>query len=240
MVQTLVEHESYASEHRGHYIYVSEERSERTGGHLWRERVAETNWGKLRFLVQEDGQPLNGDRQAAEKRRIEASAADPEGFKRTEAARVDDEQHARQLLALLPKAFLFDTPQTEGEFVRIGIRPNPDYAPDGMEEKVMSSMQGSIVLDRQALRLHEVDMKLPKDVNLGLGFLATIHEGSYFHQVRDHREGIDWKTAKVQADFKGKALFLKSIARAQDAVHMDFQKIPDETTVAEAVALLEK
>jgi hypothetical protein len=239
-IQTLVEHEAYASDHRGHYTYVSEERSDRTGGHLWRERVAETNWGKVKYLVEEDGKPLEGDRLAVERRRIEGEGADPEGFKRAESARMDDEQHAKQMLTLLPKAFLFDPPVEEGENERLAFKPNPAYSPANLEERVLHGMYGSVLIDKQTVRMRAIDMTMPQDVTLGFGFLATIHQGSNFHQTRDHQDGLDWKTAKLHTDFKGKALFLKTVARSQDSVHMEFRKLRDGMTVAEAVAMLEK
>ena len=39
LVATLLEHERAATEHRGLYMYLSKERSERTGGHEWIEKV---------------------------------------------------------------------------------------------------------------------------------------------------------------------------------------------------------
>jgi hypothetical protein len=239
-ITTLVQHEDEASQHRGHYLYTSEERSDRTGGHLWVERVAETNWGKVRYLTTEDGQPLTGERQAAERTRVAAEASDPERFKRTEAARVDDEQHAKQMLLLLPKAFLFDPPQQDGEYLRLAFRPNPDYSPASLEERVLHGMSGAVLVDARTIRLRGIEGRMPQDVSIGFGLLATIHEGSNFSTVREHLDGIDWKTQKLHTDIKGKALFLKTIARQQDATHRDFKKIADGMTVADAVALLEQ
>jgi hypothetical protein len=42
IVDTMLAHEGDPAEHRYKYMYVSEERSERTGGHLWKEQVVET------------------------------------------------------------------------------------------------------------------------------------------------------------------------------------------------------
>ena len=238
-VQTLLQHEEQASEHKGHYTYLSEERSERTGGHLWTERVAETKWGKVRFLTAEDGKPLPPQRAATETARVEQEAADPEAFKRAEAARVDDEQHAKQMLALLPKAFLFDAPVSEGELLRIAFKPNPAYNPQSLEERVLHGMTGTVLIDAESIRLHGIDGKMPQDVSIGFG-LATIHAGSNFATVRQHVGGDDWKTDTLHTDIRGRALFLKTLAKQQDAKHSAFKKIPDETTVREAVTLLER
>jgi len=53
VVDTMLMHVGNEGEHSNLYMYVSEERSTRTGGHLWTERVAETSVGKVRLLVGE-------------------------------------------------------------------------------------------------------------------------------------------------------------------------------------------
>src|SRR5271163_89476 len=105
IVDTMLAHEGDPAEHRNKYIYLSEERSDRTGGHLWTERVVETAMGKVRLLLAEDGKPLSTQRQAAEKARLAGIAAHPEAFHRREQAMKNDEEHAEQMLALLHKAF---------------------------------------------------------------------------------------------------------------------------------------
>jgi hypothetical protein len=240
MIATLVQHEAAAAEHRGHYTYTSEERSERTGGHLWQERVAETNWGKVRYLTAVDGQALTGEKLAAEKARVAGEASDPEAFKRSEAARVDDEQHAKQMLELLPKAFLFGAPVNEGEYVRISFTPNPNYSPQSLEERVLHGMSGSVLVDAKTIRLRGIEGRMEQEVSIGFGLLATIHAGSNFSTTREHVGGDDWKTELLHTDINGKALFLKTIARQQDAKHWGFQKIADNMTVTDAVSLLEQ
>jgi hypothetical protein len=140
IVDTMLQHEGDPAEHRLKYMYLSEERSDRTGGHLWRERVVETAVGKVRMLLAEDGKPLSPERMAAEKAKLADIAAHPDVFQRREQAMKNDEQHAEQMLALLHKAFLFDEPHTDGSDLRIGYRPDPAYQPKTMEEKVLHAM----------------------------------------------------------------------------------------------------
>ena len=239
LITMVAARESEATNHLGRYTYLSVEQSDRTNGHEWTERVAETAWGKVRYLVAEDGKPLTGDRLVAERARIEDEAKNPEIFKEAESGKMEDEQHARQMMVLLPKAFLFDQPQREGEFWRMAYRPNPAYQPNGFEERVLHGMSGTVLIDAKAIRTHELEGKIPEDISLGFGILATIHAGSNFSTVRDHIEGYDWKTVAVHTDFNGKALFLKSVARKQEAKHTDFKRIPDGITVEEAVKILE-
>jgi hypothetical protein len=60
LVAAMLTHEDYEAAHRGHYMYLCKEWSDRTAGHLWTEKVVETTAGKVRMLVAEDGQPLSG------------------------------------------------------------------------------------------------------------------------------------------------------------------------------------
>jgi len=239
LITMVAARETDASNHRGRYMYLSVERSERTNGHEWTERVAETDWGKVRYLLAEDGKPLTGERLAAERARIEDEGKNPEIFKQAESGKMEDEQHARQMMTLLPKAFLFDQPQREGDFWRVTYHPNPEYQPNGMEEKVLHAMSGTVLIDANAIRTHELEGKMPQDVSIGFGILATIHAGSNFSTVRDHIDGYDWKTVMVHTDINGKALFLKTVARKQEAKHTEFKRIPNGITVEEAVKMVE-
>jgi hypothetical protein len=240
LLTTLLANEQGASAHRGHYFYMNEERSDRTGGRLWLEKVVETVPGRVRMLVAEDGQPLNADRLAAEKARLAEDAAHPEAFAQREAARANDEQHAKQMLQMMPKAFLLDPPQEDAEFIHIHFRPNPDYQPQSMEERVLHGMTGSVVIDRGMMRLREVDGRLDADVSLGFGPLAVIKAGSNFSTLREHEDGLDWKTETLHTDFSGRALMLKTLARKQDVRRWGYRKVNDGLSVPEAVALVEE
>jgi hypothetical protein len=240
MVATVVSNEEMAGFKRDHYAYLSNERSDRTGGHLWTEKVVETSAGKVRFLLAEDGKPLSPDRVAQERGRLAAIVADPDAFARKAQVVKDDEAHARQLLQLAPRAFLFSPPREEGGFLRIDYRPNPDYATQSIEERVLHGMSGSMLIDPQAMRLHHIEGRLPEDVSIGFGLLATIHAGSNFSTTRDRLGQPDWKTTAVDTAINGRAIFFKSIARNEHAEHSNFVRVSNDLTVAQAVAIAEQ
>lgn len=240
VVQSMLAHENEAELHRDHYVYTSKERSERTGGHLWTERVAETNAGKIRLLVAEDGQTLSGERLSAERTRMAEIAANPDVFRRRSQALKDDEKHAKEMLELLPKAFLFGDAQSEGEFLRIDFRPNPEYEPQSMEERVLHGMTGSLLVDPRGMRLRGIAGRLPEDVNIGFGLIATIKAGSHFDTTRQLVYGNEWKTQTLDTDVVGRAIFFKAIGKKEHAEHSDFKLLPHEMSVPDAVAMLEK
>jgi hypothetical protein len=245
VVVAMVAHEMEAEKHREHYEYVSEERSERTGGHLWRELVAETDAGKVRHLLAVDGQPLTGDRLAAEQARMADIAAHPEAFARREQALKNDEQHAREMLNLLPKAYLFENPRQEGGYLRVDFKPNPDYVPQSMEERILHGMVGTVVVETDKMRLRELQGHLPQDVNIAYGLVATIKAGSHFATTREPVHtgpvyGTEWKTETLDTDVSGRAIFFKAIGKQEHAEHTEFKILSPTITVPEAVELVER
>jgi hypothetical protein len=238
IVDTMLSHEGDPAEHRLKYMYVNEERSERTGGHLWTERVVETEKGKVRLLLAEDGKPLSPERQTAEKAKLKDIAAHPDAFQKREQSMKNDEEHAEQMLALLHKAFLFDEPRPEGSDLKIGFRPDPAYQPKTMEEKVLHSMSGVVLVDERTKQLHRIEGKIPADVSLGYGILGTIHAGSSFNTEHEVEQGGEWKEALANTAIEGKAVLFKEIGRNEHVVHSEFKRISDNINVADAVALL--
>src|SRR6185312_6108538 len=115
VVNEMLAQERDAAAHKDNFIYLSNERSERTGGHLWTERVVETPFGRVRLLLAEDSKPLSPERMKQERDRLANDAAHPEAFQKHEQAQKDDEVHARQMLDLLPKGFILENikPQSE-------------------------------------------------------------------------------------------------------------------------------
>jgi hypothetical protein len=238
IVDTMLTHEGDPAEHRLKYMYLSEERSGRTGGHVWTERVVETGMGKVRLLLAEDGKPLSAERQAAERAMLADIAAHPDAFQRREQEMKNDEEHAEQMLALLHKAFLFDEPRAEGSDLKIGFRPDPGYQPKTMEEKVLHAMSGAVLVDERTKQLHRIEGKIPTDVSVGYGLLGTIHAGSSFSTEHEMEQGGEWKDALVNTAIEGKAMLFKEIGRNEHVVHSEFQRMSDSINVAEAVALL--
>ena len=243
IVATMLVNENVAALHKGRYVYISKERSDRTGGHLWTEKLVETSIGKVRMLLEEDGTPLSAQRIAQERGRLAGVVADPAAFQRKEQALKDDEAHAKQMLTLLPKAFLFGDVHEQGDELLIDFRPNPDYEPQSLEERVLHGMSGSMMIDAKAMRLHHIEGRMPTDVSIGFGLLATIHAGSSFATSRDPTSNAatpEWKTTLIDSAIEGKAILFKAIARNEHAEHSDFIRVADDLSVAQAVAIAEQ
>jgi len=240
IVDTMLAHENDPAQHRHRYMYLSEERSDRTGGHLWRERVVETAVGKVRLLLAEDGKLLSPERMAAERSRLAEIVARPEAFQRREQSMKNDEEHAEQMLAMLHRAFLFKEPRMDGADLQIGYQPDPAYQPKTLEEKVLHAMSGVVLVDERTMQLHRIEGRVSADVSLGYGMLGTIHAGSNFSTTHEVEPGNEWKPALVNTSIDGKALFFKEIGRNEHTIHSEFKELPDGMSVAQAVEMLER
>jgi hypothetical protein len=240
MVAALLANEDAASLHRAHYAFLSQERSDRTGGHLWTEKVVETNAGVIRMLIAEDGIALSPQRRARELERLAAIAADPAGFAKRSQTQRDDVDYARRMEPLVGSAFNFRDAGSEDGYLRIDFAPNPGFKPQSFAQRVMHGISGTLLIDPKTMRLHHLEGSLPQDVSFGFGILAKVRVGSRFDVTRDAPGGADWKMTKYDTDFNGRILFFKSIVWNAHAVHSNFVRVPDDISVAQAIAMLEK
>lgn len=238
LVRAMVAHEDDESAHRDRYEFLSNERSDRTAGHLWTERVVETASGRIRFLVAEDGQPLSSERQQQETARLAEIVAEPDAFVRKEQAQKNDEAQARKMLDLLPNAFIFDNVRLSDGVWRMDFHPNPAYSPSGIQERVLCGMSGWVAIDAHAQRLRHIEGSLPQDVSIGFGLLATIKAGSRFSSDRASMDG-HWRTVHIATDIRGKAALFKSVAKKSEISRSEFHYLDAGTTIPQAVALVE-
>lgn len=239
IVGTMLANERNAAAHKDNFIYLSNERSERTGGKLWTERVVETPHGRVRLLLQEDGKPIPADRAQQERARLANDVAHPDAFEEREKAQKDDEAHARQMLDMIQRAFILENLKEQNGDWRVDFRPDPKYSPSGMEERVLHGMSGWMLIDQKHMRLHHIEGRLPQDVSIGFGLLATVHAGSNFESTKGEFDE-QWRTIRVISDIRGKAALFKTIAKNQDVARNEFKRVDNHLSVADAVALLEK
>jgi hypothetical protein len=237
VVKAMVHNEEQARKHRTYFRYTSVERSARTDGHLWTEKVAETSDGLLRRLVAEDGKPLSPDRVAAEDRRIADLVADPSILRADNADRRADEARMVRLLDVMPQAFLFTADGMQNDCVRIAFRPNPAFSPSTYDERVVHGMAGVVLVRMPAKRLCGIEGHLVDRVSFGFGLLGHIDQGSHFSVTRVPITAVDWKTSKIAVHVDGRILLLKSISRDQDATHSGAEPLPPNISLAQAAAI---
>ena len=238
VVQAMLAHEDDISANRDHYEFLSNERSDRTGQHVWTERVAETRSGRVRMLLAVDGKPLSAEEEEKERGRLAETVAHPEAFEASERTVKDDEAHARRMLDMLPVGFVFDNVRLEDGVWRMDFHPNPAYSPHGIEDRVMDGMSGSVRIDAAQLRMMHIEGRLEQDVAIGFGLVATVRAGSHFSSDRADKGG-HWRTVHVLTAMQGKAVLFKSVSRDSEITRSEFHFLEPGMTIAQAVALVE-
>jgi len=240
IVKQVGERELDAYRRHQEYFFISEERSDRTNQHLWLEAVAETPHGKLRRLLQEDGKPLTPQRRQQEDARIAALAADPAKLEAASRARQQDEEHAQTLFQTSAGMYIFSFENSSasgpepGLLMKINFRPNPAYDPPTYEQRVLHALAGSILIERESLRLREIDARIVEDVKFGWGILGEVQPGGALHLVRIHAAGDDYKPVLLDMNMQGHMLIFHTLSRTQHLVHRGFVPLAPGLPLADA------
>lgn len=236
-VARMAANEKTARAQEQHFSYLSEERSSRTGGHLWKEKVVETDDGVLRRLLAVDGRPLNAEQSQAEERRIEGIVAHPEAFRKLNQSHTDDEVKATQLLEILPRAFLISPAGEENGCARFAVRPNPAFQPSTYEERIIHVLQGTVSIKEPDDRLCKLEAVITQPVEFGFGLLGKINSGGHFELERAPVDAKNWKSIHINVHVDGRILLFKSITREQETTRTDIHIVPKHLSLAEAANL---
>jgi hypothetical protein len=237
LVKTMIANEREASNDHARYEYISNESSDRTGGHLWTERVVETYAGRVRLLLAEDGKPLSADRVQRERARLTRIQEHPEEFIHHEQNTRNEEKRAREMLDVLPRDYTFDNVRLQQGVWYMDFHPNMQYSPSGIEERILHGMAGRIAIDAHDLRLIHLEFHLIQDVGIGFGLLANVHTGTTFVSDRQIVDGR-WHTLHVATEVRGKAALFKTVDYNLDLRRRDFKVLDQNITVPQAAALL--
>jgi len=237
VVMQMARNEKAARAQEQHFSYFSEERSPRTGGHLWKEKVVETDDGALRRLLAVDGKPLTVAQAESEERRIEGIVAHPTAFRKLNKTHKDDEVQATKLLDILPKAFIISPAGQQNGCVRFSIRPNPAFKPSTYEERIIHVLEGSVSIKEPEDRLCRIEARISQPVEFGFGFLGKIDSGGHFELERAQVDPNDWKSVHISVHVEGRILLLKSITRDQETTRTDIHVVPRHLSLAQAANL---
>ena len=237
LVAAMIRNENEAAARHDRYEYLSKERSDRTGGHLWTERVVETAPGRVRLLLAIDGRALSPEQTQKERARLQTIHDHPETFVKHELNTRTEEKRIRQVMDVLPHDYLFEDVVLDNGQWKMNFRPDPNYTPGHLEEKVLHNMAGRLVIDAKDLRLVHMDFHLVQDVSIGFGLLADIHMGSSFITDRQQTDGR-WHTMHVATVVRAKAMLFKSVDLDLDLYRSEFMLLDRERSVPEAVELL--
>lgn len=216
-------------------------RLEKTSGAREETRtVIETQSGSLDRLVAVDGQPLSSSQRADETKRILKFAHDRDAQRKAEESRRKDAQQCDSFLKMIPDAFVFEYAGENGSAVKLNFKPNPRFQAPSREGRVLQQMAGEMWVDGRQQRLISISGRLMNEVKFGGGLLGHLAKGGQFTVKRAEIAPGDWELTELTVNMQGKALLFKSIAVQQTEVHSNFERMPDELTLADAANALLK
>lgn len=226
---------SHITEARWKYLLVKE-----VDGKQETREVVETKSGPLDRLVAIAGRPLSAGQQRDETERILRLSHNPEEQRKLEQTRKKDAEQCDAFLKMVPEAFLFEYAGESDNVVKIKFKPNPVFRPPSREGKVLHEMAGEIWIDAKQQRLVNINGHLVNDVKFAGGLLGHLEKGGQFAVKRTEVAPAHWEVTEMAVNMQGKALLFKTISVQQKELHQNFERVPDDLTIADAAAILLK
>jgi hypothetical protein len=202
--------------------------------------VVETRSGSVKRHVMQHGHPASEQTLAADDAYNDKFVHDPALRAKQKHDDQHDDKSAKELLNQMADAFVWRVEGDSGDGTSLSYRPNPDFSPPSMESRVMSAMTGTMVVSKPGHRIKTFTGRLMDDVTIGWGMLARIRAGSTFDvERREVGPGL-WQITETHVHIGGHALFFKTIGQQQDEINSDFTQVPQDTTLEQAVAMLQQ
>jgi hypothetical protein len=202
--------------------------------------VVETQSGSLDRLLAVAGTPLTELQQAEEAKRILRFSHSTEEQRKAEQARQKDADQCNAIFKMIPDAFIFEQTAQSGDAMRLSFTPNPHFQPPSREGKVLQHMTGEMWVSTSQKRLIAIDGRLTSEVKFGGGLLGHLEKGGEFLVKRTEVAPNDWEVTELTVNMQGKVLLFKNISVQQKELHSNFERMPDDITIADAAGLLLK
>jgi hypothetical protein len=234
LVNAVIANELSDREHLRKWIYNLEKRA---GKQTLTELQVESKDGPLYRLLAIDGTALNPDEQRQDDARIGRLMKDPRPLLKLKQAEDEDELKLQRMLSLMPHSFVYEYDGDEENLLRVKFHPNPDYVPPTYEARVIHSLAGTVLIDREHKRLAKVSGQLMNRVDFGYGLLGRIDSGSV-EFVRVEVGPQQWKTALINIQFSGRAVLFKTVSKDQYERRSDFRAVSSDLSLSDAKDML--
>ena len=200
--------------------------------------VIETKSGSMDRLLSVAGKPLTGVQASDEAGRILRFSHSAEEQRKAEQTRRKDAEQCNAFMGMIPDAFVFENGGESGNLTKVTFKPNPSFRPPSREGKVLQQMAGEIWVDAKQQRLVSINGQLMNEVKFAGGLLGRLEKGGQFTVRRAEISPGDWEVTEMTVNMHGKALLFKSICVQQKEIHSNFERVPDDLSLADAANLL--
>jgi hypothetical protein len=235
LVVQMVANEAKAANDTTAFRYVQQKQEgqeRRTYG------IVQTNEGAASKLLLVNGQPASDQQAQAQNARMQNLANNK--MERDKAAKEtsDDAAMARQMLQLLPDAFVYDLASEQGNIVTLNFKPNRSFHPPDRKSTVFHAMAGQLQIDTTKYRLVRFQGELTSDVDFLGGFLGHVKKGGKFDFVQAEVLPNHWEMTKLVLQLDGRALIFHGITVRENFENSSFTIIPNGLTFVQGLGLL--
>ncbi len=163
---------------------------------------------------------------------------DPALMREKKRKQHEDQQHIERVFLALPDAFRCEyAPAHDNRDLRLECSPNPHFSPPNYESQVLQGMKAVFLINRQDKRIAALDGTLFKDVSFGWGVLGKLNRGGSIEITRSRVADKRWFVTRMQLNFEGRILVVKSMKLAETETSWDYRPVP-KMTVAQALEYL--
>jgi hypothetical protein len=200
-------------------------------------QVVDTPEGGVRRMIEMNGHPVDDETRRKETDRIQDFIHDRSAQAKQRKADAHDDAQARDMMLMLPNAFIWTVKSETDELATLSFRPDPQFHPPNIEARVMSTMAGELILVKADNRIRTLRGALSEDVKIGYGMLGKLRQGGSFDVERREVAPHIWQITTSRVHIDGRALLFKSIGQQEDEVKSDW-KPSTAKTLAEAAKQL--
>ncbi|HEY1807334.1 MAG TPA: hypothetical protein VGG42_02175 [Acidobacteriaceae bacterium] len=198
----------------------------------------ETPQGNLSMVIEDHGRPAGAQQHQADLNRIQRMLSDSSFRAQQKKNAQHDGQQARDMLKMLPDAFVWKIVSRAGDSVTLSFHPNPNFSPGSMNAKVLAAMSGTMAVNEKVMRLQSLRGRLDQSVQFAWGLLGHLDAGGIFHIERADVGDGSWQITQMHVHISGKALFFKSIGDQEDEVTSDYHPVPNDVDMEKAAQML--
>lgn len=219
-------------EYRSHMVKGSK--------NVLREQI-ETPEGPVYRVLAKNGKPLTDEQAAEERARLAGLLNSPDKLQKIEQEHKADEARLGQVMALLPKAYVFHYAGARtGDRVVLDFAPNPKFVPSGYVDRIMGGLTGQMVVNQRLKRMISVDGRIVQKISFGFGILGYVDPGGTFRIHRTHVSAAHWKTDLVDVNVHGRILLFSNVSQQEKETRWGFAPVPHDITLAEAGSELKR
>jgi hypothetical protein len=210
------------------WMFLDVDRKPRSSVDEW---VAQTSKGDVKRVLVENGDHLSDQEQRL---RMDAFAQNAGAQAKQHKSDEHDDQQARQMLNILPQAFIWTKVRDQNGATVLHFAPDPHFNPPSYQARVFAAMEGDMTIDDAQHRIISLKGHMIRDVTFGFGILGDLKAGGSFDVERRQLKPGIWQITETHVHIEGRALLFKSISDQEDDERSQFQELTSDLSLPAA------